>query len=223
MPTKKAKGGRPSDGVDDRRAEARMAVSRHAAVLFIERGVAATSGDEIAAAAGISTRTIWRYFRSKEACVEPLPAASSYRFIAPLRRWPLDMAFEDFLLEDLAAYPPTLQDLADDATAIGLISLVRDEPALRTSWLMVCAQAEQSFVPVVARRLDLPTDDFRVVLSAATSMAAVRVVHEEVAVTAVAGVRTYSVEDVVRELGKALRVSTNEPICDPRPRRALLR
>ncbi|GIJ46197.1 TetR family transcriptional regulator [Virgisporangium aliadipatigenens] len=213
---------RPLDGAGDRLADARMAVSRHAVTLFLARGVSATSGDDIAAAAGVSTRTVWRYFRSKESCVEPMLAASAYRFIAPLRRWPLHATFEDFLLEDFAEVPPTPQDLADDALSMGLISLVRDEPALRASWLMVCGQAEQAFVPVVARRLDLPVDEFRVSLSAATAMAAARVVHEEVAVTAVTGVRTYTVEDVVRLLGKAIRASTAEPICDPRPRRAFL-
>ena len=46
-------------------AEARLAVSRHACALFWERGVPGTSGDDIASAAGLSTRTIWRYFRTQ--------------------------------------------------------------------------------------------------------------------------------------------------------------
>ena len=66
--------------------EARLAVSRHAAELFWKKGFEATSGDDIAAAAGISKRTIWRYFRSKEACVEPLFLLTSYRFVDQLRR-----------------------------------------------------------------------------------------------------------------------------------------
>src|SRR5690349_5137704 len=73
-------------------AEARLAVSRHACALFWERGVAGTSGDDIAAAAGLSTRTIWRYFRSKEACVEPLLAKSVQRFIGVLDRWPPELS-----------------------------------------------------------------------------------------------------------------------------------
>lgn len=65
----------------DKQASARLEVSRHACALFWERGVSATSGDDIAAAAGLSTRTIWRYFRSKESCVEPVLALSAQRFI----------------------------------------------------------------------------------------------------------------------------------------------
>jgi AcrR family transcriptional regulator len=213
---------RPFDGAADRLADARLAVSRHAAALFWERGVAATGGDDIAAAAGISTRTVWRYFRSKESCVEPLLATSAYRFMASLRRWPLSASFEDFLREDLSDRPATPQELADDIASLRLISLVRDEPALRASWLMVCGQAEQAFAPIIARRLDLPVDDFRVCLSAATATAAVRVVQEEISTEAISGARTYDLDEVITQLGLAIRSSGNEPVCDPRPRRPLL-
>ena len=49
-----------------------MDISRHAVRLFTEQGVAATSGEQIAQAAGVSERTFWRYFPHKESCVEPL-------------------------------------------------------------------------------------------------------------------------------------------------------
>lgn len=45
--------------MNDKQEQARIAVSRIACALFWERGVAGTSGDDIAAAAGLSTRTIW--------------------------------------------------------------------------------------------------------------------------------------------------------------------
>ncbi|RYE73640.1 MAG: TetR family transcriptional regulator, partial [Hyphomicrobiales bacterium] len=54
------------------RENTRLELSRHAARLFLERGVADTTGDDIAAAAGVATRTLWRHFRSKESAVEPL-------------------------------------------------------------------------------------------------------------------------------------------------------
>ncbi|WP_413801194.1 helix-turn-helix domain-containing protein [Streptomyces iranensis] len=40
--------------------------------MFWAQGVDATSGDQIAEAVGLSTRTIWRHFRSKESCAEPI-------------------------------------------------------------------------------------------------------------------------------------------------------
>lgn len=51
---------------DERRHRLRLEVSREASRLFWEQGVDATSGDQIAEAVGLSTRTIWRHFRSKE-------------------------------------------------------------------------------------------------------------------------------------------------------------
>ncbi|WP_264349594.1 TetR/AcrR family transcriptional regulator [Streptomyces milbemycinicus] len=50
----------------------RLEISGEAARLFWKQGVAATSGDQIADAVGLSTRTIWWHFRSKEACAEPI-------------------------------------------------------------------------------------------------------------------------------------------------------
>ena len=77
--------------------EARLEVSRHAARLFVERGISGTSGDDIAAAAGLSKRTVWRYFRNKESCVEPLFEATSLRFIGMLRDWPPTASIETWL------------------------------------------------------------------------------------------------------------------------------
>lgn len=77
--------------------EARLAVSRHAADLFWRHGVDATSGDAIAGAAGLSKRTVRRYFRSKEACVEPLLLATEYRFVELRRAWPHTASIETHL------------------------------------------------------------------------------------------------------------------------------
>lgn len=93
--------------MNDKQAQARLAVSRHACALFWERGVAGTSGDDIAAAAGLSTRTIWRYFRTKESCVEPVLARTVDRFIGMLQRWPLELSLADHLAADAVAHPLT--------------------------------------------------------------------------------------------------------------------
>ena len=77
--------------------DAHINVARCAARLFLEKGVAETSGDEIAEAAGISRRTLWRYLRTKESCIEPLFALTSQRFAEKLAKWPLDTSVERFL------------------------------------------------------------------------------------------------------------------------------
>ena len=55
-----------------RKTETRLEVARAAVGLFLAKGVADTSAEEIAEAAGISSRTLWRYFPTKDSCVTPL-------------------------------------------------------------------------------------------------------------------------------------------------------
>jgi AcrR family transcriptional regulator len=194
----------------DRITAARMAVSRHAATLFWHDGVAATSGDDIAAAAGLSTRTVWRYFRSKESCVEPVLAESAYRFVTALEDWRLEQSLEEFLLDDYLTRPPAEETLADDILAMRMIVLAADEPAIRTAWLMVCDAAEQEFAGIVARRLGLATDDPRVAVCAAAAAAATRVVNEQISVAALRGGEAMTAERVAHSLADAIRQSTGD-------------
>src|SRR5690242_17864741 len=60
---------------EERKAEIRLEIARAAVDLFVAQGVAATTGEEIGQAVGVSARTVWRYFPSKESCVRPLFAA----------------------------------------------------------------------------------------------------------------------------------------------------
>lgn len=198
-------------GVQD---EARLAVSRHAARLFVERGVAATSGDDIAAAANLSKRTVWRYFRNKESCVEPLFDATSLRFIAMLRDWPRSASIEDWLQASLGIERAPA-DLADDVLAVRLLAMLPNEPDLRASWLMATQRAEDSLVAIVADRLERSIKDIDVRLCAATVMAAIRVVDETVSIAAVQHRQTFTTQDVIDRLARAIRVASTLPICDP--------
>lgn len=143
-------------------------------------GVAGTSGDDIAEAAGLSTRTIWRYFRSKESCVEPLLAKSADRFLASARRWPHDLSLSEHLAADSIAFPLSPQDIEDELSAVRLATMTADEPALRSAYLMVHDQMELGLIPVIADRLGLPEDDLTVRLCAAAVTGAFRVVDEDV-------------------------------------------
>src|ERR1700754_1270603 len=166
-------------------AEARLDVSRHACVLFWERGLSGTSGDDIAAAAGLSTRTIWRYFRSKEACVEPVLAKSTHRFIGVLDRWPPELSLGEHMAADAVAHPFAPQDIDDEISAMRIAAMSVSEPALRTAYLMVHDELERGFIPVIAKRLRLAEDDLTVRLCAAATTAALRVVDEDVSTAVV--------------------------------------
>lgn len=195
--------------------EARLAVSRHAADLFWKHGVEGTTGDAIAEAAGISKRTVWRYFRSKEACIEPLFLATGLRFVGHLREWPRTMSIEDYLHATIDSYLADEQTVRDGVAAVRIIALLPKEPALRSAWLMACSQAESEFVPVVAARAGLSPKDIEVKLCAATIMAATRVVDEDISSAAVNDGRIFEQAEATGRLAAAIRTASTLPICDP--------
>ncbi len=196
-------------------AEARLAVSRLAATLFWERGVSATSGDDIAAAAGLSTRTIWRYFRTKESCVEPVLAKSLDRFLATTDRWPLDASLADHMAADVVAHPLTPQDVDDEISAMRIATLSLTDAALRTSYLMVHDAMERGLIPLIARRLGLGTDELTVRLCAAAVTGALRVVDEEVSVAIVVHERDVGRQDALALIDRAIRDATNGRLGGP--------
>src|SRR4051812_15848925 len=148
----------------EQQARARLEVSRHASGLFWEKGVAATSGDDIASAAGVSTRTIWRYFRSKESCVEPVLAKSAHCFIAVMDRWPPGLSLGEHIAAEVIEHPLTPTDVDDRSARCA-------SPPGR------CRRGAAHVVPDGARRNGA---DLTVRLCAAAVTGAFRVVDEEV-------------------------------------------
>ena len=197
------------------RDNVRLAVSRHAARLFLERGVRGTSGDDIAAAAGLSTRTLWRYFRNKESCVEPLFADSALRFTTNLREWPRNLAIEDYLQLRFELEGRTPEEIADDIVADRLIAIMADEPALRAAWLMSAQVAEEGLIEIIADRLERSVKDAEVRLCAATVTAAIRVLSETISIATVRHGQTFTRDDIIDRLGRAIRAASTLPICDP--------
>lgn len=196
-------------------AEARLAVSRLACGLFWEKGVAGTSGDDIAAAAGLSTRTIWRYFRSKEACAEPVLAKSVGRFVTVLDRWPPELSLAEHMAADAVAHPFSEQDIADEVVSMRIASLTATEPALRTAYLMAHDQMERGFIPVIAKRLDLPEGELTVRLCAAATTAALRVVDEDVSTAVVLNHRTIDQQEALAMIDRAILDATNGRLGGP--------
>jgi AcrR family transcriptional regulator len=194
------------------REEARFAVSRIAARLFLEHGVAGTSGDDIAAAAGLSKRTVWRYFRTKEACVEPLLAKTALKFASDLRRWRPDASIEEFLYTMDIDYR---DDLTDGILAARLIATMRDEPALRSVWLMACQVAEEQLAELVRDRAGDDVDPFEIRLCAATIMAAIRTNDEEICSAVIKHRRKFTVNEVLDMMARVIRRASTLPICDP--------
>lgn len=195
--------------ITDKQASARLDVSRKAAALFWDRGVVATSGDDIAAAAGLSTRTIWRYFRTKESCVEPLLAKSAERFLASARRWPAELSLIEHLAADAIEHPLSAEDIEDEVAALRICTLTATDPALRTAYLMVHDELERGLAPVIAERLHLPVDDLTVRLCAAAVTGAFRVIDEDVGRTVIVEGKQVSQAEVLALIDQAIRDATN--------------
>ncbi|MEV8375940.1 helix-turn-helix domain-containing protein [Kribbella sp. NPDC056861] len=159
---------------DEQRQRQRLEISRHAVRLFADQGVSATSGEQIARAAGVSERTLWRHFATKESCVEPLLAKMVDAFQAVLRAWPAELDLAEHLR---AAYTPLL-DSSSGAELKALLAVVRmthDEQALRAAYLMLQERSELTFAEVLAERTSLPADSFELRVRAAAINAALKV------------------------------------------------
>ncbi|MEU0144625.1 TetR family transcriptional regulator [Streptomyces sp. NPDC006288] len=214
--TKRGSGGMS----EQRRSRLRLEISREAARLFWEQGVAATSGDQIAEAVGLSTRSIWRHFRSKESCAEPIVMQGVVTLMTVLRGWPRETSIEDHLAAELVGLRDGTRpvDLADEMLAMKMIRLADTEPALRTAWLMACDQVERQMCEIVGDRLDRPADDIEVRLHAAAAASVIRVLDEHIGTAVLAGAdltQFGGVAAVTRRYAHAIRTATSGVVGDP--------
>jgi len=169
---------RPATPPDLRRdPEASLQLSRIAAALFWRDGFAPARGDDIAAVAGISTRTLWRHFRSKEACIEPILTSLAITLVDIIVAWPLEQSLEDYLLPGVGEEPVSYSD--DQIHAMRMIELGRSEPALRSAWLMVCDDAERRIAPALTARLGLQPNDPEALRITAAVVAVNRAYNDE--------------------------------------------
>ena len=139
--------------------------------LFLDKGFDETTVDEICDAAGISRRTFFRYFRSKEDVVvsrlSKLAEEGCHCFVAcPIdeNRWTaLRLSMTPF--EEWAH--------ANPARALALYHLVEEAPSLRASYLDRVDRWRASLATVISTKFDLdPRTDLDVAVIAAASVGA---------------------------------------------------
>ncbi len=170
--------------------------------LFAEQGVAGTSGEQIAQAAGVSERTFWRHFPHKESCVEPLLAQSIDAFCAVLRAWPAELELLDHLREAYLVIGSPSGVAVD--SVLDVVRMTHTEPALRAVYLTLHERAENALVDVLARRLGLPTTAIDVRVQAAAMSAVLRVATDDVAQATVGGATSDALDDHREQLARAL-------------------
>lgn len=202
---------------EQRRHRLRLEISREASRLFWEQGVDATSGDQIAAAVGLSTRTIWRHFRSKESCAEPIVTQGVEWEMRTLRDWPANLSLEEHFAAEASRYgrEASALQLADGELAMRMIRLADTEPALRTAWLMACDQVEREMAAIIAKRLGRPATDLQVRLHAAAASATFRVLNEDIGAALLDGADPAQFSDVPARLAGAIRRATGGAVGDP--------
>jgi AcrR family transcriptional regulator len=123
-----------SGGVTERNKQrTRRELADAAAKLFIERGYAATTVQDIVEAADVSPRTFFRYFPNKEDVITAIASMSMDDAIDHLAGHSVDEPVGSVLLAMLAAALASVVD--DPASARAFQRMLRETPALRGRWL----------------------------------------------------------------------------------------
>jgi AcrR family transcriptional regulator len=119
--------------------------------LFAAKGYEATTVEEIAQAAGVSRRTFFRYYASKEEVLVETTDEVAEEMLASLAARP---ASEPPLVAIQRALIPVVESrLADTERARAIIRLLRESPTLRRAMLARHARMEERLAEQLAERL----------------------------------------------------------------------
>jgi AcrR family transcriptional regulator len=152
----------------------RAEIAETAFQLFTQRGFDQTTVDDIAAAAGLSRRSFFRYFASKEDAVLGMLNAVGDAIAAELAARPAGEPPWTSLRRALDVLVTTY--LGDPKVALARFRLIHHTPALRTTLLDKQDRWQRSLAQVLAARLGAdPAHDLRPQLLAATALAALDV------------------------------------------------
>lgn len=128
---------------------ARDEIARVAWELFLERGFDRVTMDDIAAAVGVSRRSLFRYVSSKEDIVLGDLVAAGEVIARALRARPVDESAWDALRGALLDSAPS----TFPARALEHSRLLLEHPALRASHLEKRLRWQELLAPVLAERL----------------------------------------------------------------------
>lgn len=131
--------------------------------LFLTHGFQAVSVDQIAEAAGVSPRSVFRYFPTKGAIVIESLRVHADDFMAALMRRPLDEPLADSLRACIAPGLPGEDELPQFLAFYKLLQ----GPSLQRAALEMREYREAGLRRWLARRSGKPAEDPRIVLLAA--------------------------------------------------------
>ena len=142
----------------------------------------------------VATRTLWRYFPSKEACAAPLLSFGLDRFTSYVRDWPADRPLAE-AADDTRWFSDTSPTRL--LLVIDLLRLTHTEPLLDAVWSRCYSEAVAPLAVVLGERLGRPADDLRVKVKASMLLASM---HQGLRhyVCRAPGEYGLSVEDTIR-------------------------
>lgn len=165
----------PRPGLRERKKLATRNAVRDAAMrLAVEHGVRGVTVEQIAAAAGVSDRTFFNYFPTKEDALVATTAASAEAIVTAFRARP----HTETVLEAIRAAVLTVTSRNIVAAPnIEALRLVLGSPSLLAPQLAIMAGQERALAEAIADRVD-GGDPLYPRLCAAAAVAALRVVMD---------------------------------------------
>lgn len=164
-----------SPGWQIRAAEMQRRIRTHAIALFRERGFDEVTIAEIARAAGVAERTVYRYVGSKEAIVFEHSPGTFEPFLDALRREPRDLPVTAAVSNCVRRFLSSEAELQTDRDRV---SLLRETPSLYSAWLLALRDLEAGLAAWLAERTGAPADDVGIRAGAAAITAAHRIANE---------------------------------------------
>lgn len=154
-----------------KRERLREELRRAATGLFLERGVDATTVDDIVAKVDVSRRTFFRYFEGKEDAWFAAPQAGREQLEREIR----ERAGEPESVARQAYRSAVLEQFSDPEHGLAMARLVLDSPTLHAKYLLLRERCAKTIAHALARRLGLAPDDLYVNVVAFRTVAQVSV------------------------------------------------
>ncbi|MGQ2991483.1 MAG: TetR family transcriptional regulator [Brevundimonas sp.] len=149
-----------------KRIETHARIQAEAMRLFLAGGFDTTTLDDIAAAAGVSRRTLFHYFSSKEEIVFAAKADFPNMIVQAINRRPADeplLTMVEMALTDMAAGHETPE-------AKAFARLIRDTPSLNAGDQAKYEKVERLVAATLAARKGLADDDLDCRITAAAAV-----------------------------------------------------
>lgn len=159
--------------IERRRVLTRREIAKAALALFVRDGYDAVGLEAIAEASGMSLRSLYRYFSTKDEVLSPIVTEGTGELAALIAARPARESLATAVRRAYEAQQPDGGGRPQD-----LIGLLVGVPALRSRWLSDLRTLEDALVPVVHQRAKQPVSAEEAQLTAAAIVSAMRIVLE---------------------------------------------